>query len=243
MIRRLTRSRAALILILVAVAVLIIYLIPDTFLAQTVVQLRNFPSEGAALRARILAQGQLAPLLFILIQTAQVVVAPIPGEASGILGGYLFGTWPGFIYSSLGLTLGSSLAFAGGRLLAAFFSQHFRDTSLYHRFNHLISTGDFVVPFVLFLLPGFPKDSLCYLLGMSTMPWPVYLVIAGVGRMPGTLLLSVQGAEAGAGNWQRFALILLVSLALVVPCLLYRHRLLEVLSRRSKRLAPEDSHE
>jgi len=241
MIRRLTRPWAALILLLVGAAVTALYLIPDNFLALTVAQLQDLPGQGAALRARILAHGPLAPLLFILIQAAQVVVAPIPGEASGILGGYLFGTWPGFLYSSLGLTLGSALAFAGGRLLTAFFSQHFRDTSIYHRFNHLISQGDFVVPFVLFLLPGFPKDSLCYLLGMSTMPWPVYLFITGVGRMPGTLLLSVQGAEAGAGNWLHLAGITLVSLALVVPCLLYRHRLLELLSRRASPLAPEDT--
>ncbi len=240
MIRRLTRSRAALFLSLAAASILALYLIPDSFLARTVAQLKNFPSEAATLRAQILAQGGLAPLIFILIQTAQVVVAPIPGEASGILGGYLFGTWPGFLYSSLGLTLGSSLAFAGGRLLTAFFSQHFRDTKLYHRFNHLISRGDFVVPFILFLLPGFPKDSLCYLLGMSSIPWPAYLFIAGVGRMPGTLLLSLQGAEAGAGNWLRLTEITLLSLALVIPCLLYRHRLLELLCRRFAKSPPPE---
>jgi len=231
MIRRLTRSRAALLLILAAAATLAFYLIPDNFLAQTVAQLKSFPSEGAALRARILAYGPLAPLLFILIQTAQVVVAPIPGEASGILGGYLFGAAPGFLYSSLGLTLGSSLAFGAGRLLTAFFSEHFRHTQIYSRFNHLISRGDFAIPFVLFLLPGFPKDSLCYLLGMSTLPWPIFLFITGVGRMPGTLLLSLQGAEIGAGNWLRLLLLLLATLVVALPCLLCRHRLLQWLNR------------
>ncbi|NTV12918.1 MAG: TVP38/TMEM64 family protein [Desulfobulbaceae bacterium] len=242
MIRRLTRPRAALLLILVTAAVVSLFLIPENFLAQSVAQLKNFPTEGAALRRRILAYGPLAPLLFILIQTAQVVVAPIPGEASGILGGYLFGTWPGFFYSSLGLTLGSNLAFGAGRLLTAFFSEHFRHTKVYNRFNHLVSRSDYVVPFVLFLLPGFPKDSLCYLLGMSSIPWPVYLFITGVGRMPGTLLLSLQGAEAEAGNWLRLTAILLVSLALVIPSLLYRHQLLERLSRhRTPPLSPEES--
>jgi uncharacterized membrane protein YdjX (TVP38/TMEM64 family) len=240
MTARLTRPRAALLLAFAAVAILALYLSPDNFLAGTVAQLKNFPSEGATLRARILAYGGLAPCLFILIQVAQVVVAPIPGEASGLLGGYLFGALPGFLYSSLGLTIGSGLAFGGGRLLTAFFSERFRHTSVYQRFNHLVARGDFLIPFVLFLLPGFPKDSLCYLLGMSSMPWTAFLLITGVGRMPGTLMLSLQGAEVFAGNWLRLAIILLVTLLVVLPCLLGRHQLLERLSRhRAESSFPE----
>lgn len=231
MTARLSRPRAALLLAIAAMTITAIYLCPDNFLAGTTAQLKNFPGEGAALRARILAFEGLAPALFILLQVAQVVVAPIPGEASGLLGGYLFGYLPGFLYSSLGLTLGSGLAFGGGRLLGAFFSERFRHTKVYQRFNHLVSRGDFLVPFVLFLLPGFPKDSLSYLLGMSSMPWPAFLVIAGVGRMPGTLVLSLQGAEVFAGNWLRLAVILLLTTLVVLPCLLGRHWLLERLNR------------
>ena len=240
---RLTRPRAALIMAILATTILALYLSPDNFLAKTAAQLKNFPSEGEALRARVLAFGGLAPALFMLIQVAQVVVAPIPGEASGLLGGYLFGALPGFLYSSIGLAIGSGLAFGGGRLLGAFFSEHFRRTSVYQRFNHLVSKGDFLIPFVLFLLPGFPKDSLCYLLGMSSAPWPVFLVIACVGRMPGTLMLSLQGAEVFAGNWLRLAAICLVSLLVVLPCLLGRHRLLELLNHhRTRSSLPEHAN-
>lgn len=228
---RLTRTRAALLLAIAASAILVLILWPDNFLAKALAQLKNFQTDGATLRARILAHGGLAPAIFIIIQVAQVVVAPIPGEASGFLGGYVFGALPGFIYSSLGLTIGSGLAFGAGRLLTAFFSEHFRHTSFYLRFNHLVSRGDFLIPFVLFLLPGFPKDSLCYLLGMSSMPWPAFLFITGVGRMPGTLTLSLQGAEVFNGNWLRLAVISLVTMLVVLPCLLGRHRLLERLNR------------
>jgi hypothetical protein len=51
--------------------------------------------------------GILAPVFFILLQALQVIISPIPGEATGFLGGYLFGAWGGFIYSTIGLTLGS----------------------------------------------------------------------------------------------------------------------------------------
>ena len=240
-----TRLRAALILLLAAGIGLALYLIPDNSLSRLLVQLKDFRGESESLRARILSYGPLAPLLFVLLQVLQVLVAPIPGEASGFLGGYVFGALPGFLYSSLGLTLGSGLAFGGGRLLGAFFTEHFRHTGLYQRFNHLVSRGDFLIPFILFLLPGFPKDSLSYLLGLSAMPWPVFLFVAAVGRMPGTLLLSLQGAETFAGNYLRLVLLTLFSAVVITPCLLGRHRIMAWLNRRSNRggLKDEKKHD
>ena len=61
------------------------------------------------------AMGPLAPLLFVGVQILQVVFAPIPGEATGFIGGFLFGVPLGMLYSTIGLTIGSVLAF----LLAA----------------------------------------------------------------------------------------------------------------------------
>ncbi len=54
--------------------------------------------------------GGLAPVIFIVLQALQVIIAPIPGEITGILGGYLFGEWLGLVYSTLGLTLGSGFS-------------------------------------------------------------------------------------------------------------------------------------
>jgi len=53
----------------------------------------------------------------------QVIIAPIPGELTGILGGYLFGQWVGLLYSTIGLTVGSVAAFAIGRWLGARYVQ------------------------------------------------------------------------------------------------------------------------
>jgi len=63
--------------------------------------------------------GALAPVIFIGLQALQVIIAPIPGELTGILGGYIFGEWVGLFYSTIGLTLGSVVAFADGRWLGA----------------------------------------------------------------------------------------------------------------------------
>jgi uncharacterized membrane protein YdjX (TVP38/TMEM64 family) len=64
------------------------------------------------------------------------------------------------------------------------------------------------------------------------MPLPVFMFLTTVGRLPGTLLLSANGAEAYNGDLVRLGTTLLLSAALVVPAMIYRHRLLEVLRRR-----------
>ena len=67
------------------------------------------------LKKIILSFGAYSPLVYILLQVAQVVVAPIPGGAIEFLGGYLFGANAGFVYSMIGLIIGSVGRFRSGK--------------------------------------------------------------------------------------------------------------------------------
>ena len=212
----------------------------DNLFGRTVSYLQNSRQHGEHLRELILSKGAFAPLIFIAIQALQVLIAPIPGEASGILGGYLFGVLPALAYSSIGLTIGSMLAFMIGRLLSDLVRRRLEHAALYKRFNHLVSKGDFAIPFILFLLPGFPKDSLAYLLGMSHMPMPVFFFITAVGRIPGTLLLSFQGAEIYQGNYLKFVILLGISALIALPYAFYHKRLLAWLTHYSRRTFPDN---
>jgi uncharacterized membrane protein YdjX (TVP38/TMEM64 family) len=79
-----------------------------------------------------------------------------------------------------------------------------------------------LISFILFLLPGFPKDSLCFLLGFSHMPLKLFLIICTVGRLPGTLMLTLQGAKVYEGEYLFTAV--LVSLCLLLGGAMYRYR-------------------
>lgn len=240
MTRFLKQRLVWLLLIVAAVGGVLLYASRhDALFYETLFHLENAMEKGEALRETILAHGLLAPLLYIGLQILQVVLAPIPGEASGALGGYLFGGWAAFLYSTIGLSVGSWLAFAIGRLLSDLVRRQLEKARIYQRFNHLVCKGDFVVPFVLFLIPGFPKDSLSYLLGLSHMPLPAFLFVAIIGRMPGTLLLSYQGADLQSGNYLRLIILLLAAVAMTLPCYLYRHRILVFLARHSKTMPKE----
>jgi len=115
--------------------------------------------------------------IFILLQIIQVVAAPIPGELTGIIGGYLYGTFWGTIYSTIGLTIGSWFAF----LLARFFGEPLVETmvkkDVFEKFDHFMEHKGILVSFLLFLIPGFPKDYLCYIMGVSRIPTGIFIII------------------------------------------------------------------
>jgi uncharacterized membrane protein YdjX (TVP38/TMEM64 family) len=169
--------------------------------------------------------GPLAPLAFILILALQVLAAPIPGEATGFLGGFFFGVVPGFCYSLLGLTLGSALAFGVARGLGSrFMAKLFRRESL-QRFDALFSRSGPLIAFLLFLFPGAPKDYLCLLLGLSKIPFKVFIVLVAVGRAPAVLLLTLQGAKVYEGHYLTFFILLGVTLLAGALLILFRDKL------------------
>ena len=205
----------------------------ESLLTRALFHLEDVLKNGSKARETILSFGVLAPLMFMVLQTLQVLFAPVPGEATGILGGYLFGAWPSFIYSSIALAVGSALAFTIGHLCADIFRNRFSKTNVYRKFNHLVFKGDFVIPFVLFLFPGFPKDSLSYLLGLSAMPFKVFIFIASIARMPGTLVLSFEGAQVYERNYLELLLLLFFSAIVALPCYIYRRQILKKLTHYS----------
>lgn len=182
----------------------------------------EFLTDKDRVKAAIKAAGPLAPLLFIAIQTLQVILAPIPGEATGFLGGYLFGVPLGLLYSTLGLTLGSTAAFLLGHWFGKRFVTRVVSPEAMQRFDFLMERQGALVAFILFLIPGFPKDYLSFILGLSPMDLRVFLVICTVGRLPGTLMLTLQGAQVYKGNY--WTSLILVGVCVVLAALTYYFR-------------------
>jgi uncharacterized membrane protein YdjX (TVP38/TMEM64 family) len=178
--------------------------------------------------------GVLAPVIFMGLQALQVIVAPIPGELTGILGGYLFGEWGGLLYSTIGLTVGSVAAFAVGRWLGARYVQKLVSTDIWRKMGFIVEAEGAILCFIIFLVPGLPKDVTCYLFGLSPMPFWVFAVVSTLGRFPGTWVLSAQGARTASGDYLQVILLTAIVVAVALPLYYYRHRLVEWL--RGKRV-------
>ena len=171
--------------------------------------------------------GVLAPVIFIGLQALQVIISPIPGELTGILGGYLFGQWVGLLYSTLGLTLGSVVAFAVGRWLGARYVRKLVSADIWHKMGFIVEAEGAILCFIIFLMPGLPKDMACYLFGLSPMPFWVFAVVSTLGRIPSTWVLSAQGARTASGDYLQVVLLTAVVVAVALPLYYYRTRLVE----------------
>ena len=171
------------------------------------------------------AFGHGAPLAFMGMQILQVVLAPIPGEATGFIGGYLFGTIEGFVYSSVALAIGSWINFAIGRYLGKRFVRRWIPAEKWQRFDHLLKRQGIIVLLILFIFPGFPKDYLCLFLGITAIPLKAFLLIASVGRMPGTLMLSLQGEFLFQKNYTVFCVVLGITALVAFLSIRYRNKI------------------
>ena len=138
--------------------------------------------------------GPWGPVVFIGVQVFQVVFSPIPGELTGFLGGYVYGAFVATIFSTIGLTLGSFLAFYIGRRLGRPFVEKLIPPKILDKFDFLITNRGAFLAFIFFSIPGFPKDYMCYLLGLSPLKTLTFVLIAFLGRIPGTIMLGIQGA-------------------------------------------------
>ena len=174
------------------------------------------------LKVIIRSFGPYSPLAYILLQITQVVVAPIPGGAIEFLGGYLFGVKAGFFYSMIGLILGSWMAFSLARIFEKLAVEKFVSPQTIKRFDYLIGHEGLILSFLLFLIPGFPKDALCYLLGLTPMHTGIFLIISTIGRVPGTLMATLQGAKAFEHQYKTFLVLLGISAMVILAFYIYR---------------------
>ncbi len=191
------------------------------------------------LHERLGAWGLLAPVVFVAIQALQVIVSPIPGDVTGLLGGYVFGQWLGFAYSTIGLTAGSLFAFWVGRRFGTPFVRRFVDDRVWAQIAFVVEAEATIVCLVIYTIPGLPKDLACYLFGLSPMPFWVFALVSTVGRMPGTWALSAQGAKVASGQYVQLLILTALVAAIAIPLYHYRSPILSRL--RPARAKPRES--
>jgi uncharacterized membrane protein YdjX (TVP38/TMEM64 family) len=164
-----------------------------------------------------------------LLQIVQVIAAPIPGELTGFIGGYIYGSFWGTIYSTIGLTLGSWLAF----MLARFFGEPLLEKmvkkEVFEKFDTFMEHKGILVSFLLFLIPGFPKDYLCYIMGVSRIPTLTFIIVSTVGRFFGTMMLSISGNIAHNEQYMLLAVVAVAAVIVLVLACRYHDKILEVL--------------
>ena len=192
------------------------------------------------IQAAVEGWGIVAPIGFVFLQFVQVVVFVIPGEVPQIAGGYLFGMWKGTLLSIAGIAAGSAVNFYAARILGIPFVRSLFAERQIRKFDSIAhSTRAQIAFFLLFVIPGIPKDVLCYVAGLSPLRFPAFLLISAVGRLPGIIGSAGVGDAASSKRWVLAASILAVACVLFVLGLIFRERLHTFIERFALRPSQE----
>jgi uncharacterized membrane protein YdjX (TVP38/TMEM64 family) len=126
--------------------------------------------------------------------------------------GYLFGSVLGTVYSLVGVTIGSAVAFWLSRRYGRPFVANVVQDDLLARFDAFVDEAGTVSLFVIFLVPGLPDDILCFVGGLTDIDLPKLVAISFFGRLPAYLLVNLSGSGLARGDLRLTVVTLLILL-------------------------------
>lgn len=226
-ISRQTKIKVA--LAALAVAVLMLYLIWDIVFHGPLMSLL---SNRDRLVEAVQSFGPFAPVLYIILQIVQTVVAPIPGQIVGSVGGFLFGVW-GILWTTIGTLLGCWAVFLLARRFGRPLLEKIFKKSVIAKFDFILEAkSTSLILFAIFLLPGFPDDVVCYLAGLTKLSIKRLMVLVTLGRLPTIVLTNFIGAGIGE-NFTMVAIASLLGVIILGIGIWQRERVMNFLKKKA----------
>ena len=178
------------------------------------------------------AAGPVGFLILLGLQFIQIVVAFIPGEVTQMAAGLLYGPWIGALVILAGCVLSSAFVYVVVKRLGSPFVQKMVPTKYLDKFRAFEETGKLnIIVFILFLIPGLPKDVFTYLVPLTDMPMRTFLVLSNVGRIPGIVVSTYAAAGLADGRVVESVIIFAVLAAVAIVGILLRDRIMDFFSR------------
>lgn len=177
----------------------------------------RFVENPERFRAWVNEKGFVGKLAFVFMVLFQVVIAFVPGEPLEIGAGYAFGAIEGTLLCMIGITLGSVITFVlvrklGVRFVEIFFSKE-KITSLKFLQNERKLN---LIIFLIFFIPGTPKDLITYFVGLTPINPTRYLLLVSVARLPSIITSTIGGQALGGKDYIFAVIVFAVTAALSV---------------------------
>ncbi len=210
--------------ILLILTIVIVFSLIAYFVGRPLV--REFRESPETFRDYVKSHGPLGPLIMIGIMMMQVIVAFIPGEPFELGAGFVFGWASGSALCLAGSACASALVFLavrkwGVKIVELFFP---RDKIKSYSFLQNEKKLDLLV-FILFLIPGTPKDLLTYVVGLTPMKLTTFLLLTTLARLPPLAPSPVTGGLAQRGGYAAPRVTYGVTLVITVVCVLWYRRI------------------
>lgn len=186
-------------------------------------------------RDYILSTGKLGPIFLLLFQILQTVIAPIPGEVVQVAGGYIYGTYFGTLLITVGMLLGAIIAFYFTRGLGGNWIKRLLEKDKFKWMANMMEDKKFsIFLFIVFIIPGLPKDLFIYAAGLTTIKPLKFFAILLIARFPWLLASVSVGSNLYNKNYVSTIVISVISVVGFGLGIYYKDKIIAKLSAGKK---------
>lgn len=183
----------------------------------------------------LLSFGKFGIIVFILLQVLQVVAFFIPGEIVQAAGGFVYGAMMGTVLSFIGILIGSIITFYITRIYGLkVLRKIMKDDSYKKLLNVLNRPQNDLILFILYLIPGIPKDILGFVAGITKISLIEFIALSMVGRIPGIFLMNYVGSSMSNHSYIKSLFILGVATILFIIGIWKKDNIIEYFSKNKK---------
>lgn len=171
-------------------------------------------------------------LIYLALQVLQIVICIIPGQALQFAAGYLFHFWLGFLLTMAGAFAGTVLTYYLAKILGHD-AMHmiFGEEKITNMLSRINSKRGVAIVFLIYLIPGVPKDLCTYAAGLSEMKIKPFLLLSMIGRAPGMIGSLLVGQQIQMGGYTSAAIIGGIAVVLCALGIIFRRQITDFTDR------------
>ena len=182
------------------------------------------------------ANSSTAAILIVCIQIIQVVICFLPGQPVQFAASYMFGVAKGFALSLIGAVIGTVISFYLAKLLGSDAVKLFFGEEKVRDYKRKLDSGrGLLLAFLIYLIPGIPKDLVSYAAGVSDMRIRPFLLVATMGRIPGMLGSLLLGHFFGRQDYRSMIILAVIVAVILIICYIKREAITGFLDEVEKK--------
>ena len=177
-------------------------------------------------------------LIYIVLQIIQVVISVLPGQFFQMAAGYLYGFWQALLFALTGAVIGTAVSFMLAKILGRdFLHILFGEEKISYYVERLNSKRVYTLVFLIYLIPGIPKDMVSYAAGISEIRFKPFIILSAVGRLPGMMGSLLMGNMLEEDRFGFAIGIGVFALIVCILCFIFREKILKYMDRIYNKLS------
>lgn len=185
---------------------------------------KTFAGNPVILKKELMKFGNLGKVILILIMAFQVIFVFLPGEVIEVAAGFSYGTFEGLIICLLGTIIGTIIIYGLLNKYGIKFINKFYDTNKINQINFLKKEKHLeIIIFIIFFIPGTPKDLITYLAPFTRLELTTFLAITSIARIPSIITSTISGSALSNQNYQLTIWVFIITGAIsILGLLIYK---------------------